>query len=140
MGPRWLTPEEKRREDAKRWHMSQKDPREESELRRKLREHMAQQESAKQPTQPARRLPAPKAQQPPRRPPAGPPKRPQVGRPPAAPSRSRRKPLGIYIPWWGILIVVGGLGFVVHQNLIDLARERVKRWFSPRRFLAAGKR
>lgn len=90
--------------------MSQKEPQEESDLRRKLRERMAQQEPAKQQSQPARRPPTPKPQQPPRRPPAGPPKRPQVGRPPAAPSRSRRRPLGIYIPWWGILVVVGIVG------------------------------
>jgi len=36
------------------------------------------------------------------------------------------------------LIVIGGLGFLVHQNLIDLARERIRRWFAPKRFLEAG--
>jgi trk system potassium uptake protein TrkH len=36
------------------------------------------------------------------------------------------------------LIVVGGLGFLVHQNLIDLLRERIRELFAPKRFLKAG--
>lgn len=36
------------------------------------------------------------------------------------------------------LIVVGGLGFVVHQNLLDLAREWFRRRLAPRKLLRAG--
>ncbi len=35
------------------------------------------------------------------------------------------------------LIVVGGLGFIVHQNLIDLARAALRRRLKPRKLLAA---
>jgi hypothetical protein len=78
--------------------MSQKNPREESKLSRQLREELAaryrQRQQADQPPPPPR-PPAKRSPQP----------RPQ----PTARHRSKRpkaRPLGIYVPWWGILIVV----------------------------------
>lgn len=80
--------------------MSRKQPKEESNLRRKLREYEEQQRARQAPPMPPAQPPAPAP-----RPPLDA-TQPRATKTTTKKARREVRPFGLYVPWWGILIVV----------------------------------